>query len=152
MSQFDRAFVDLLGHEGAYSNDPDDPGGETMWGVTVAVARASGYNGPMRDMPQSTAMAIYSTQYWKGWMNSLDYALAFQVFDASVNSGPVQAIKWLQRSLGIKDDGLAGPQTLAAAQAADPVKTAVLFNVARLEFMTDLKTWPSFGKGRATGN
>ena len=36
---FDTAFHHLLGHEGSYSNHPSDPGGETMWGITIAVAR-----------------------------------------------------------------------------------------------------------------
>lgn len=59
---FDTAFDRLLGNEGGYVNNPADPGGETNWGVTVAVARASGYTGAMRDMTrarpkQSTARA-----------------------------------------------------------------------------------------------
>lgn len=37
---FDTAFHKLLGHEGAYVNHPNDPGGETMWGVTARDADA----------------------------------------------------------------------------------------------------------------
>ena len=51
MKNFDRAFAALLGHEGGYSNHPDDPGGETNWGVTLTVARANGYVGRMQEMP-----------------------------------------------------------------------------------------------------
>ncbi|MCZ3110867.1 hypothetical protein NYZ20_18695, partial [Acinetobacter baumannii] len=61
---FDQAFDALIGHEDGYSNNPADPGGETMWGVTLTVARASDYTGPMKDLPRDTAKAIYRAQYW----------------------------------------------------------------------------------------
>lgn len=60
MRNFDKAFVELLGNEGSYSNDPHDPGGETMWGITIAVARENGYVGAMKDMDQSIAKTIYA--------------------------------------------------------------------------------------------
>ena len=40
MTWFDQCFDKLISHEGGYVNDPRDPGGETMWGVTARVARA----------------------------------------------------------------------------------------------------------------
>jgi lysozyme family protein len=46
MSLFDREFEKLIDVEGGYTNNPDDSGGETMWGVTIAVARRNGYTGP----------------------------------------------------------------------------------------------------------
>ncbi|WP_083714435.1 glycoside hydrolase family 108 protein [Achromobacter sp. MFA1 R4] len=145
---FDTAFDRLIGHEGGYSNHPDDPGGETMWGVTVAVARASGYAGPMRSMPRETAKAIYRAQYWdKVKADSLPFAVAFQVFDAAVNHGNGQAAKFLQRAAGVADDGIIGPKTLAAITARGAASILLLFNAEREQFYTDLKTWPSFGKG-----
>lgn len=155
MGNFDKAFRELLESEGSYSNHPNDPGGETNWGVTVSVARASGYAGPMRDMPQEVAKDIYRRKYWRPWMDTLPYSIAFQVFDASVNSGERQAAKWLQRAVGVKDDGVVGPVTLAAVGKADQVKLAALFCAARLEFLTSLPTWSTFGKGwarRIAGN
>lgn len=146
---FDRAFVDLLGHEGGYSNNPADPGGETNWGITVAVARENGYVGAMKDMDQNVAKIIYSKKYWLPTFDDLPYNVAFQVFDAAVNSGVGQAIRWLQRAAGVADDGKIGPVTVAAVLAMDPVKLAVLFNAERLMFMTNLSTWGSFGKGWA---
>ena len=145
---FDTAFDRILGHEGGYSNHPDDPGGETMWGVTIAVARANGYVGPMRDMPRDTAKEIYRTQYWdkvKG--DSMPFPVAFQVFDAAVNHGTSQAAKLLQRAAGVADDGIIGPKTLAAVASRNAAVILLLFNAEREQFYTDLKTWPSFGKG-----
>lgn len=149
MSNFDQAFVELLGNEGGYSNDPNDPGGETNWGITVAVARENGYVGPMKDMDQSVAKTIYAKKYWLGAFEQLPYPIAFQVFDAAVNSGVGQAVRWLQRSVGVADDGKLGPVTLQAIQAVDPTKLVMLFNAERLLFMTNLSTWGSFGKGWA---
>lgn len=149
MSNFDKAFIELLGHEGGYSNNPADPGGETNWGVTVAVARENGYIGSMKDMDQSVAKAIYAKKYWLPVFDDLPYEVAFQVFDAAVNSGVGQAVRWLQRAVGVADDGKIGPVTMKAVLASDPVKLVVLFNAERLLFMTNLSTWSSFGKGWA---
>ncbi len=145
---FDTAFDRLLGHEGGYVDHPDDPGGQTNWGVTIAVARANGYTGPMRDLPRETAKGIYRAQYWdKAQADRMPFPVAFQVFDAAVNHGTGQAAKFLQRAAGVVDDGIIGPKTLAAVAARDAAAILLLFNAEREQFYTDLKTWPSFGKG-----
>ncbi|MBS0427618.1 MAG: glycoside hydrolase family 108 protein [Proteobacteria bacterium] len=146
---FDEAFDRLLGHEGGYVNDPRDPGGETNWGITVAVARREGYQGPMRDLPCDTAKAIYRRKYWNAVRaDELPDSVRFDVFDAAVNHGPVQSAKWLQRTVGTTADGVIGAQTVAAARIAGPL-IAAHFNGERLQFYTDLGTWPTFGKGWA---
>ena len=147
---FDTAFTTLLGHEGGYVNDPQDPGGETRWGVTVAVARAHGYVGDMRDFPQTAAKHIYRKAYWDSVRaDELPPALRYAVFDAAVNSGPAQGVKWLQRAVGATDDGRIGPQTLAMARAAQPDFALRRMLAQRLTFMTDLKNWPRHGRGWA---
>lgn len=75
--------------------------------------------------------------------------LSYPVFDAAVNSGPGQAVRWLQRALGVADDGRIGPVTLAAARVAngEALKAAIL--AQRLRFMTQLSNWPSFSRGWA---
>jgi len=153
---FDIAFDRLIGHEGGYSNNSSDPGGETMWGITVAVARANGYTGPMHDMPRDIAKTIYRARYWTPIQgDDLPAAIAFQVFDAAVNHGTGQAAKWLQAAAGTTQDGVIGPQTLAAARQMEPAILGLLFNSARMFFYTNLSTWPTFGKGwtrRVAGN
>lgn len=146
---FDEAFDRLIGHEGGYSNHPSDPGQETMWGVTARVARSSGYLGDMRHLPRDKAKEIYRAKYWAPVRaDELPSALRFDVFDGAVNSGPEQAIEWLQEAVGAKADGKIGPMTLAAAAGADPSASA-RFNGARLQFMTNLPTWGMFGRGWA---
>lgn len=146
---FDQAFDALIGHEGGYSNNPTDPGGETMWGVTLTVARASGYTGLMRDLPRDTAKAIYRAQYWDAVRaDQLPDQVRFDIFDAAVNSGVKQAVKWLQRVVGVSEDGIIGPATMAAA-ASSGQDIGRRYSGVRLKFMTDLPTWPTFGRGWA---
>lgn len=147
---FDAAFDKLLGHEGGYANHPSDPGGETMWGVTKRVAIQSGYTGPMRQMPRETAKAIYRKLYWDAVRaDELPEALRFDVFDAAVNSGAKQSVKWLQRVLNVEEDGLIGPETIAATKGMNPVAVAAAMNGERLDLMTSLPTWGAFGRGWA---
>lgn len=153
---FDEAFDLLLGHEGAYSNNRHDPGGETMWGITHRVALQEGYSGDMHILPREFAKTVYRRKYWDAVKaDSLPDALRFTVFDAAVNSGVSQAVKWLQRALDIGDDGVLGPMTLQAAQRCNAVRTAATVNGIRLDFMTSLPTWGAFGRGwarRIAGN
>jgi lysozyme family protein len=147
---FDEAFHELLGHEGGYSDHPDDPGGETMWGVTEAVAKANGYYGPMKDLPVDFAKAIYKKDYWdKVRADAMPEFIRYALFDAAVNSGPEQAIQWLQRTVGETVDGKLGPKTLAAVAKADPEAVEARMLGYRLLFMTDLKNWRSFNRGWA---
>jgi lysozyme family protein len=147
---FDMSFHELLRFEGGYVNHPSDPGGETNWGITVAAARQHGYRGPMRDLPTSLAKQIYRQSYWEPCRaDELPAVVRYAVFDAAVNSGVSQSIKWLQRAVGAEPDGKIGPKTMAAVKAADPNMTLRKVLAHRLTFFTSLRTWPSFGKGWA---
>jgi lysozyme family protein len=152
---FDECFDRLLGHEGGYSFHKDDPGGETMWGVTARVARANGYSGDMRSLPRDKAKQIYRDMYWSPiHADELPEGLRFEVFDAAVNSGVSQAVKWLQRVVGTAPDGVIGPATMSAVAKSDSL-AAARYSGVRLQFMTDLPTWGAFGKGwarRVAGN
>lgn len=147
---FEKAFDILLGHEGGFVDHPKDPGGATRYGVTQLVARKYGYRGDMKEFPLSEAKIIARAAYWdEVEADSMPDAIRFDLFDGAYNSGPVQAIKWLQRAATADDDGVIGPKTLAAVRAADPQKLAKRYNGFRLMFLTDLGTWPTFGRGWA---
>lgn len=153
---FDQAFDRLIGHEGGYVNHPDDPGGETNWGITLRTAREAGYSGSMRDLTRDQAKGIYRRSYWdRAKADQYDGAIAFQLFDAAVNHGIGQAIRFLQRAVGVADDGVVGPVTLGVVRAMSVADVLARFNAERLEFYTKLTTWPTFGKGwarRVAGN
>lgn len=147
---FDAAFDILLGHEGAYSRHPDDPGGETMWGVTRKVALQEGYTGDMHVLPRDFAKAVYRKRYWDAVRaDELPEPLRFPVFDSAVNSGVKQAVVWLQRALDIGEDGILGPLTMKTAQNCYARDVAVKLYADRLDFLTALPTWTAFGKGWA---
>lgn len=121
---FDRLIEGVLGREGGYVNHPDDRGGETIWGITVAVARRFGYAGPMRSMTRGAAIEIYRKQYWTSpgydLIAKISEPVAEELFDTGINMGPAVASSMLQRSLNalnrqgkdypdIKVGGAAGP-------------------------------------------
>jgi len=145
---FETAFDLLITHEGGFSNHPDDPGGATMYGVTEVVARAEGYTGPMRELTLDFAKSVYRKRYWDACRcDQMPDALRYPLFDAAANSGPGQAIKWLQSAVGVKADGALGPVTQQAVNMAAPQPTRQKMVGNRLRFMTNLSNWPSFSKG-----
>lgn len=128
----DETINEIIRVEGGYVNDPADSGGETNFGITEAVARAHGYNGPMVDMPREVAFDIYVAKYWDAvrgdQLVQLSEVVAEEVVDTSVNMGPGRAGKILQRALNVlnrgaklyqdlKVDGAIGPATLTALAA-----------------------------------
>jgi lysozyme family protein len=145
---FEEAFKKLMEHEGGYSNHPNDPGGETMYGITKRVARANGYIGDMRNLPLELAKKIAKTEYWNPVSaDLLPTPIKFDMFDAAYNSGPMQALKWLQKALFVEADGVVGTQTLTALKASNPVSVLARFNGQRLNAMTDMRNWNSFSRG-----
>lgn len=147
---FDQAFAVLIGHEGDFSDHEDDPGGKTRFGVTEAVAREVGYRGDMRELPLELAKRIYQERYWKPVRaDELPAAVRYAMFDAAVNSGATQAIRWLQRAVNVTDDGVFGPRTMAAVKAVDENRLKNVIIAQRLRFMTELKNWQSFSRGWA---
>lgn len=143
---FDQAFERLIGHEGGYVNHPDDPGGETNFGITKRT-----YPGEnIRGMTLERAKAIYRRDFWgPAGCDAVADAAKFDLFDMAVNSGVRPAIQALQRAVGESIDGVLGPRTLQAAQSMPGARLVARFNGARLSYMTNLPTWPSFGRGWA---
>ena len=143
---FDTAFERLIGHEGGYVNNPADPGGETKYGISKRAY-------PDVDIAALTveqAKAIYLRDYWgRAQCDTLPPAVAFQVFDTAVNSGIGQAIRFLQRAVGVADDGVMGALTMNAVRTVDAESLVARFNGQRLDFMTKLSTWDTFGRGWA---
>lgn len=83
---------DLLRKLGGYVNHADDRGGETNFGITVSVAKAAGWTGPMRDLPRTLAIDIYRRRYWtKPGLDKVATVMpgvAAELFDTGVNMGP----------------------------------------------------------------
>ena len=119
----------LLGIEGGYVNNQNDSGGETNWGVTIAVAREEGYTGRIQDMTRDQAKSIYLRRYWVkphfADVGARSQSIASELFDTGINCGTATASMMLQRVLNVmnnqgafygdlKVDGAIGPATLTA--------------------------------------
>ncbi len=145
---FKAALKRVLKHEGGYVNDPRDTGGETNYGITKTTARSYGYTGSMKDIPVDVVERIYKAMYWDAMScDSFHYAIAFQLFDAAVNHGLLNARKILQRAVGVKDDGMIGPVSLAAIRQQPVFAFVSLFNSKRISFYTNISNFNVYGKG-----
>lgn len=119
----------LIAVEGGYVNHPNDPGGETNFGITKETAREHGYTKPMASMPEEVAVDIYASSYIikpkYDEILKLSIPVGTKVIDAGVNTGIGRASKWYQQSLNaysrgckdypcIKVDGVVGSGTIQA--------------------------------------
>lgn len=146
MSNFDKAIDRLLGNEGGYVFNPADPGGETNWGIS----KRSYPNLDIKSVTKDVSKALYRRDFWDALgLDSWHPAIAEQMLDFAVNSGNSNAVRALQRAVGVNDDGHIGPVTLAAVKAQKPSYVVMNLLAERIEFMTKCSTWQTFGKGWA---
>ncbi|MBX8824763.1 glycoside hydrolase family 108 protein [Ochrobactrum sp. SFR4] len=142
----------MFGHEGGYVNNPKDPGGATKYGIThrtLAAHRgvASVTPAQVKALTKEEAAKIYRRSYWvQSGGDLLPVGIDFMAFDYGVNSGPAQAVKSLQRVVGVTADGIVGGQTVASVKSYKGDLIAA-YAAERLRFMKTLKTWPTFGRG-----
>lgn len=161
---FEPALACVNVHEGGKDDDKRDPGGRTAYGVTQAR-----YNQYLRDQGRPRAdvwditarerVAIWRTYYWDVMRaDELPAGLDYAVFDGGVNSGPAQAVKWLQRAVNdvcaksgegpILVDGQMGTNTLAAVNRIDDIDAVIeAMQARRLAMLHNLKTWAVYGNG-----
>lgn len=143
---FDEAFDLLVDHEGGYVNRPDDPGGETKFGISKRQYPGEDIAG----MTLQRAAQIYRRDYWgPAGCDALPEDVRFDVFDMAVNSGVKTAIRTLQGAVGEDQDGILGPRTLQAVQSMPAAQLKSRLSGARLLMLTSLPTWGVFGKGWA---
>lgn len=148
ITSFDDCFARLMDNEGGYSfrTNAADPGGETMFGITLIVARQWGYLGAMQDLPLETAKQIARAWYWMpNRCDQLPPAIAFHVFDAAYHGGP--AVRWLQKAVGVTPDGIIGPKTVEAVRAAEPAFVVLGFTRERMRYLMGRNNWPENAKG-----
>jgi lysozyme family protein len=140
VDNFPQCFALLMGNEGGYTVDN---GGPTMWGVTEAVARRSGYTGDMRLLPKETAMQIARANYWNPTHCDLYPApIAFQVFDTAYNGG--RPLQWLQE---IANTTAIGSGLASALSVMNVWEVVARFNAKRLQYLAGLKQ-PQYANGR----
>lgn len=131
----------VLSYEGGFVNDPDDAGGATNKGVTLATWRRVGYDKDgdgdidVADLKlisdEEAVNAVLRPHYWNRWkadqINS--QSLANILVDWVWGSGK-HGIVIPQRMLGVQADGIVGPKTLAALNSVD---AKVFFDQMKVE-------------------
>jgi lysozyme family protein len=149
---FEYCFQQVLKHEGGYVNHPKDPGGMTNLGVTKRSwetwVKREVTEQEMRGLTAELVREFYKVMYWdKCRCDELPSGVDYSVFDFGVNAGPRRSIITLQRSVGVKDDGIFGPMTMKAVLEAPPKKIVGDYFSARMNFYRQLQTFETFGKG-----
>ncbi len=151
MKSVEELAAEIVAREGGFVDDPDDPGGATNHGVTLATLRRLGVDitgdgrSDLQDLRRLTAAQardIFIRHYFRGpGLAALPEVLQPAVFDMYVNAG-AQAVKLLQRLLtemgfDCAADGRVGPQTIRAAQLAAeaaPDHLADAYGIARRNY------------------
>jgi hypothetical protein len=154
-SKFDSCMPFIFKAEGGFSDNPADPGGATNFGITLATLKV--YEGnqnltadDVKKLTPEIAKEIYRTAYWNRMQcGSLPDGLDLEIFDFGVNAGPGQAVKALQKIVGVTADGSIGPITLAALGQLKPRDLISQYSQARLGFYRSLNN-PAFEQGWAT--
>ncbi|MGO4852541.1 holin-associated N-acetylmuramidase [Phaeovulum sp. W22_SRMD_FR3] len=146
---------EIVAREGGYVNDPDDPGGATKYGVTLATLQRLGLDltrdgkvtlADVQALSRDQAVEIFVEHYFnRPGISGLPAMLQASVFDMYVNAG-ANAVRILQRllvemGLSLAVDGQIGPETRAvAAQAAEmaPQFLADAYGIARRNYYYSL--------------
>jgi lysozyme family protein len=130
----------ILRREGGYVDHPDDPGGCTKYGITRAtLERWRGEEvlcGDVQDLSRAEAREIYRRDYIEAprFDEIPDDGLQGLVVDCGVNHGTDRATRWLQRALGLTEDGIVGPVTRDALRRTAPLPVYRAILAQRIRF------------------
>lgn len=153
---FDACLAFTLAQEGGYVDDPDDPGGATNMGITLATFQHWDHDpalGPsdVEDMTRATAAAIYGALYWNALRgDALPAGMDLSAFDFGVNAGPRRSAELLQQALGFAEtaiDGCIGPATLQAARMADAAEVVATLAQKQTLYYQGLAEFDRYGRG-----
>lgn len=127
-----------------FANDPDDLGGATMCGVTLATfteyCRRKGYPRPtivrLKAITYKEWLEILKTMFWDKWKADQinNESIALILVDWVWGSGKY-GIAIPQKAIGVTADGIVGPKTIAAVNAKDPKQLFDLIRKERLAYI-----------------
>jgi len=136
--KFFKAFLYTLKFEGQYSNNPNDPGGETKYGISKNIFDKLN----IRELTLDDAMAIYYNHYWTEWLELItNQKIINKILAARINIGNSRATEILQFTLAkyyrapIAVDGILGKRTALAINKIlkSPEETKMLIKLYGFE-------------------
>jgi peptidoglycan L-alanyl-D-glutamate endopeptidase CwlK len=157
VSHFSRVQPIIDKWEGGYVDHPEDPGGATNMGITLATlsrwrGRPAG-KAEVKALTRAEAWQIMKTNYYeivRG--DDLPLPVCVAVHNAAVLHGPDRSGRFLQaaiarQGIGIDIDGAIGSETLQALARADKRRLLADFFSIQEQFLRGLRHFPTFGKG-----
>ena len=148
----------ILSHEGGFSNNPKDPGGATMRGVTLATFRAVyGSKKTVADLKRITSAqwyTIFKKYYWDKCKADIiaNQSVANMLVDFAWHSGVATAVKAIQQIVGVDADGAAGRVTVGAINGYFKGSAYVFeqLKAKRMQYLRTRAAWPTFKNGWTT--
>ncbi|MDR1182568.1 MAG: peptidoglycan domain protein [Bacteroidales bacterium] len=143
MADYKQLVPFILKWEGGFVDDPLDKGGATNKGVTIATFRqfygADATVEQLKNITDKQWNHIFKSGYWNKWLADeiRSQSVANILVDWLWLSGS-PAIKNPQRLLGVVPDGVVGPKTIAAVNAAEPKKLFGDIKAARVQYINDI--------------
>lgn len=134
----------ILKWEGGFVNDPDDRGGATNKGVTIATFRqVYGKQKTVTDLKNITEdqwKYIFKKLFWdKCKCDGIeDQSVANIIVDYAWGSGVSRAVKDVQAIAGTATDGIAGPKTAGAVNNADAKTLFNKIKERRIQFYNNI--------------
>ena len=137
----DEVITEVMKAEGwdRYTNHPADRGGPTKWGITLKAYRSLvdeyADQRTIQNLTEAEARAFYNRFYVvEPGFDRVHPLVIPLLVDCGVNHGPKRAAKWFQKAVGAKQDGIIGPNTLAAAAEEKAVSIYLLVCAYRFRF------------------
>lgn len=150
-ANFDASLKHVLAHEGGFVDHPSDPGGATNKGITIGTLKSIKPLATVDDLKNITDVEvarIYRRYYWEPiGADRLPSGIDYAMFDFAVNSGPARAAKFLQRVVGVPEDGVIGAGTIKATLKINSRVVIQQLCGNRLAWLKTLPHWPSFKNG-----
>lgn len=149
-------FGRVVGTEGGFTKDPNDKGNwtggivgkGTLKGTKYGISAMSYPKIDIQNLTLDQAKAIYQTDFWlKVKCDQLPVGVDYIAFDAAVNNGPEQSVKFIQTAVGAPSDGAIGPKTIAAVNNTNPESLVQEFGARRAAFYAGLSTFKTYGLG-----
>lgn len=142
--KFNKAVNIVFDHEGFYSDDSNDSGGETKFGISQKAYPDL----DIKNLTKKHAKFLYEQDYWNSCKClGLPKTLRLVVFDCAVNQGVHFASKALQKACGAYPDGKIGPMTIERVNLHDEGLVLEKFILLRLDRYMGNSQFERYGKG-----